>query len=250
VIEFGERETVTDATGTGTTVIDDVPALPSLDAVIVAPPTETAVTSPAPFTVATAVLLEDQLTTRSVTTTLLASLVSAESCCVAPAITLAAAGLTVTEPTGTGITAMLAFPVLPSLVAMTVVEPTPTAVTSPDDETVATLALPVLQVTTRPVRMLLLPSNVVAVACVVWPTCIGVEDRDTLTETTGVGVTVIEDVPLLPSLVAVITAVPAATAVTKPVVDETLARVGSLDDHVTKRPVSVLLLKSLSVSVS
>src|SRR6267154_1550177 len=75
-------------------------------------------------------------------------------------------------------------------------------------------------------------------------------ESETLTEATGVGVTVIEDVPLLPSLVAVITAVPAATAVTKPVVDETLARVGSLDDHVTKRPVSVLLLKSLSVSVS
>ena len=61
--------------------------------------------------------------------------------------------------------------------------------------------------------------------------------------------TVIEDVPLFPSLVAVMTAVPAATAVTKPV-DETLARVGSLDDHVTNRPVSVLSLMSLSVAVS
>ena len=170
VIEFGERATVTDATGTGITVIDDVPLFPSLVAVIVAPPTETAVTSPTPPTVATAVLLEDQLTARPVTTTLFASLVSAESCCVAPAITVAVAGLTVTEPTGTGITVMVALPDFPSLVAMIVVEPTPTAFTTPDDETVATAGFPVLQITTRPLRMLLLASSVVAVAWLVWPT--------------------------------------------------------------------------------
>jgi hypothetical protein len=170
VIEFGERATVTEATGTGITVIDDVPLFPSLVAVIVAPPTETAVTSPTPSTVATAVLLEDQLTARPVTTTLFASLVSAESCCVAPAITVAVAGLAVTEPTGTGFTVIVALPDFPSLVAMIVVEPTATVVTTPKEETDATAALPVLQVTTRPVSTLLLPSNAVAVACVVWPT--------------------------------------------------------------------------------
>jgi len=80
VIELGERLTVTEATGIGTTVIDDAPLFPSLAAVIVAPPTEIAVTRPELFTVAIDVLLEDHATGRSVTTTLLASLVSAESC--------------------------------------------------------------------------------------------------------------------------------------------------------------------------
>jgi hypothetical protein len=249
VIEFGERATVTEATGTGITVIDDVPLFPSLVAVIVAPPTETAVTSPALFTVAIAVLLDDHVTNRPVSTLLLASLVSAESCWVAPAITLAVAGLTVTEATGTGITARIALPDFPSLVAMIVVVPAATAVTTPEGEIVAIVWSAVLQITTRPVRTLLLASNVVAVACVVCPTWTVDADSATLTDATGIGVTVIEDVPLLPSLVAVITALPAATAVTNPV-DETLARVGSLDDHVTTRPVSALPLRSWGVAVN
>src|SRR3954470_23623989 len=66
VIEFGERATVTEATGTGITVIDETPLFPSLVAVIVTPPAEIAVTRPDPSTVAIAGLLDDQLTTRSV----------------------------------------------------------------------------------------------------------------------------------------------------------------------------------------
>jgi hypothetical protein len=115
-------------------------------------------------------LLEDQVTTLPVTTTLFASLVSAESCCVAPAMTVAVVGLTVTEPTGTRTTVSEAFPDCPSLVAVIVVVPAASAVTNPAEETVATAVFPLLQVTTRPVSMLLLASNVVAVACVVWPT--------------------------------------------------------------------------------
>jgi hypothetical protein len=60
-----------------------------------------------------------------------------------------------------------ALPGFPSLVPVIVVEPTPTAVTTPDDETVATAEFPVLQITARPVRILLLASDVVAVAGVV-----------------------------------------------------------------------------------
>jgi hypothetical protein len=60
-----------------------------------------------------------------------------------------------------------ALPVFPSLVATIVVEPTPVAVTTPEGETVATAEFAVLQVTTRPVRTVLLESNVDAVACVV-----------------------------------------------------------------------------------
>ena len=59
----------------------------------------------------------------------------------------------------------------------------------------------------------------------------------------------IEEVPVFPSLVAVITAVPAAAAVTIPV-DETLAIVASLEDHVTTRPVKTMPLMSLVVATN
>jgi hypothetical protein len=117
VIELDDSATVTEATGTGVTVIDDVPFFPSLVAVIVALPTETAVTSPELLTVATAVLFDDQVTNLPGRTTLFASLVSAESCSVAPATTFPAGGLTTTDATGTGITVSAALPVFVSLVA-------------------------------------------------------------------------------------------------------------------------------------
>jgi hypothetical protein len=64
-----------------------------------------------------------------------------------------------------------------------------------------------------------------------------VAERVTPTDATGIWVTVIEDAPLFPSLVAVMTADPMATADISPD-DETVARVGSLDVHVTIRPES------------
>jgi hypothetical protein len=57
---------------------------------------------------------------------------------------------------------------------------------------------------------------------------------------TGAGVTVIEDVPLTPSLVAVIVALPGETAVTRPV-NDTVAAPVLLDDQVTVGPVRMLL---------
>jgi hypothetical protein len=60
-------------------VIAEVPIFVSLNAVIVALPAATAVTSPEPETVAIPVLLELQVITRPVSTLLLASRVVAES---------------------------------------------------------------------------------------------------------------------------------------------------------------------------
>jgi len=80
---------------------------------------------------------------------------------------LAFGGETVTEATGTGTTVTLALPVCPSLVAVMIVEPTAIAVTTPWAETVAIAVFALLQVTTLPVRTLLLASRVTAVACVV-----------------------------------------------------------------------------------
>src|SRR5919197_5984390 len=76
--------TVTDATGTGATVIAAVPLWPSLVAVIVAVPAATPVTSPLAFTVATDVLLDDQVTVRPVRALPAESFGVAVSCTLAP----------------------------------------------------------------------------------------------------------------------------------------------------------------------
>ncbi len=65
----------------------------------------------------------------------------------------------------------------------------------------------------------------------------------------GTGVTVTDAVPATLSLVAVIVAVPAATAVTTPVVD-TVATADAFDDHATTRPVSTLPLASFVTAVN
>src|SRR6266852_1910592 len=89
----------------------------------------------------------------------------------------------------------------------------------------------------------------------------------TLTDATGTGVTVIVAVPLCPSLVAVIVAVPAPTAVTRPLaftvataalllthvtkrVTVTVATAGSELVHVTRRSVSGFPAPSRGVAVS
>ena len=74
--------TSTDATGTLVTVIDAVPLFPSLVAVIVAEPGVTPETSPELVTVATDVLLLDQVTARPESAAPFASLGVAVSCTV------------------------------------------------------------------------------------------------------------------------------------------------------------------------
>ena len=74
--------TSTVATGTLVTVIDAVPLFPSLVAVIVADPGVAAETSPELLTVATAVLLLDQVTVRPESAAPFASLGVAVSCTV------------------------------------------------------------------------------------------------------------------------------------------------------------------------
>jgi hypothetical protein len=98
--------TVTDATGTTVTVIDDPPACPSLVAVIVAGPAATPLTRPLPFTVATAELDVAHVTVRPVNGLPFASFGVAVSCTAWPTVTLAVAGLTVTDATGTAVTVM------------------------------------------------------------------------------------------------------------------------------------------------
>src|SRR5256885_72131 len=142
-------------------------------------------------------------------------------------------------------------PLFPSLAAVIVAEPAAFAVTRPLPFTVAIAVSLDDQVTARPESGLPLASLGVAVSCTVCPTGTLADDGVTVTEATGTGalVTVMVAVPLFPSLVAVIVAVPAPLAVTNPV-RLTVATVVSLDDQVTARPESGLPLASLGVAVS
>ena len=133
---------------------------------------------------------------------------SAVSCCVGviPTTRLAEDGVTVTVLTGASVTVIEDVPVFVSLVAVIVVAPAPTAVTRPLASTVAAAVLLEVHVTTRPVSTLPLASLVTAVSCCVdvIPRTRLAEDGVTVTVLTGATVTVIEDVPVFVSLVAVI----------------------------------------------
>jgi hypothetical protein len=249
VIVLGSSATFTVATGTGMTVTEAVPLFPSLVAVITAVPGATAATRPVGDTVATDGASELHTTARSVSALSPASLSVAESCAVEPATTSDVAGVTITVATGIGLTVIVAPPVLPSLVAVICAEPVASAVTTPLKETVATLVLSEDHVTMRPVSTLLLASTVVAVSCSVPPTIRFAVAGLTVTVATGIGMTVIVALPLLPSLVAVIVALPGITVVTRPV-DDTVATDGSLELHTMVRPVSTLSLASSVVAVA
>ena len=127
--------------------------------------------------------------------------------------------------------------------------PAVTACTSPVLDTVATAELELDHVITRPVSTLPLASFVTALACVFCPIVRLGEFNVTATVATGTSVTVTGAEPAMPSLVAVIVAVPATSAVTSP--DAlTDAVVAALLDQVTVRPVSTFPLASFNVAVA
>jgi hypothetical protein len=218
------------AAGTGT-VIAAVPVFPSLDAVIVALPAATAVTTPADDTVATAAFDVLHVTVRPVSTAPAASLVTAVNACVPPTDTVAALGVTSTVATGTG-TVIAAVPVFPSLDAVIVALPAVTAVTTPADDTVATAAFDVLHVTVRPVSTAPAASLVTAVNACVPPTDTVAALGVTSTAATG-DATCTPTVAERPPLDPVIVAVPALIALTRPVAS-TLATVGLLELHMNE----------------
>src|SRR6266581_1060814 len=239
----------TDATGTFATLIVADALCPSLVAVIVAAPAATPVTSPVADTVAIAGFALAQLITRPVSTFPAASLVTALSCVVPPTKTLAVAGLTTTEATGTLDTVTAAVPLCPSLVALIVAAPTATPITSPLADTVAAAVFELAHATTRPASTFPAASLVIALSCVVPPTKTFAAAGLTTTEATGTLDTVTAAVPLCPSLVAVIVAAPTAAPVTRPLA-ETVATAPLLVAQLTTRPLSGLPLASLGVAVS
>src|SRR6478672_25505 len=150
--------------GTSATVIVLVPLFVSLVAVMSAVPGATAVTTPVADTVATTVLLEPHVTTRSVTTLPTLSLTVGVRANVCVTNMLLVGGDTATVPTGIFVTVTVAVPLLPSLVAVIVAVPGATPVTTPADVTVATAALLDVQVMTRSVTIVPFVSLTVGVS--------------------------------------------------------------------------------------
>src|SRR3989442_103905 len=144
------------------------------DAAAVTPIADLPLTSPLPVTVATAGLLDAQLTVRPVRVLPFASLRVAVSWTVWPVDTEAGAGVTVTDATGAGgggaVTVIAAVPLFPSLVAVSVAAPTATPVACPVPFTVATAGVLLDHVTVRPPTGLPKASRVIAKYCAVCPT--------------------------------------------------------------------------------
>src|SRR5436309_14352927 len=92
---------------------------------------------------------------------------------------------------------MAADPVLPSLVAVTVAGPALTPVTRPVVDTVATVGVPEVHGTTRPVSTFPAASFVVAASCTVLLTATLADAGVTVTDATG-AVTVISAAPAVP----------------------------------------------------
>jgi hypothetical protein len=197
----------------------------------------------------------DQATTRPVSTLLLASRVTAESCTVAPIWRLDVAGETETDATGTGagaVAEIVELPVLPSLEAVIWAVPALTALTRPLELTDAMPAFALDQATTRPVSTLLFASRVTAESCTVAPTWRLDVAGDTETNATGTGagaLTLSAEDADFPWLEPLIIALPTPTALTPPVAS-TVATFRSELSHVTVTPVIGFPLESWAVAVA
>ena len=140
-------------------------------------------------------------------------------------------------------------PLIPSLVAVMVALPVATACTSPELDTVATVAFELFQLMLRPVRTFPLASLVTAFACVDCPTAMLDEFNVTVTLATGTATTVTAAEPLTPSLVAVTVALPNATACTEPLLETVTMPLLELV-QVIVRPVKTLLAASFNTAVA
>src|SRR6266705_228710 len=113
-------------------------------------------------------------------------------------------------------TAMMALPCFPSLVALIATLPTPTPFTRPAADTIATLAAPVLHATDGPLSVSPTESRRIDRSCSESPWDSDAAPGQTVTDASGPVLTVIVAEPVCCSLVAVIVALPAVTAATRP----------------------------------
>src|SRR2546421_1027888 len=149
-----------------------------------------------------------------------------------------------------GCTVTVDVPLFPELVAVIVAVPADTPTTEPWLLTVATLVALLAKLIAAPSTGLPFASLAVATSCTIPYAGIVAVVGVTSTDATATVVTVTADVPLLPSLVAVIvTGPPPAFPFTRPL-EFTVAIVVSAEAHVTVRSVSGLPSASFGVAVS
>ena len=144
-----------------------------------------------------------------------------------------------------------AVPLMPSLIAVMVTgPPARMAVTRPVVETMASVVLPELQVTGRPVRTVPPASFVAASSWVVAPASSVALAGVTVTWATGIAVTVMVVEPVTPWVVAVIViGPPAVTPFTRPFA-ETVATAGLPELQETDCPLTAAPFASRGVAVS
>jgi hypothetical protein len=218
-------------------------------AVIVAAPSATAVTSPADDTVAAAVFNDDQVTTTPDITVPTASFTAAVSWVVSPnEVKLTVVGDSVIEA-ATWVTVTDAVALAEPDVAVIVAVPSATEVTTPAEETVTTAVSDELHVTVGLVIVLSFASLTVAVTV-----AMSLNDEkltlsgDRVTDI-ATWATVTDVIAVAEPDVAVIVAIPSATAVTSPA-DDTVAT-DELDvAHVTVAPEIVVPPASFTVATS
>ncbi len=211
------RFTLTDATGTGTTVIALEPTTPSTVASMRVVPGVTPRTRPALETIATALLLEVHCTVRPTMACPAALRSSAVRSRFSPTITDATPGVTTIDVGASVVTVIVADVMRPSADAKISAVPALMAVTVPSGATEATLGAPDVHVTGRCASTLPPASSAAAAKRVVPPTMTVTALGVMRSEAIGDAVTVTVAVPTLPSLLTVIVAVPGAAAVTSPV---------------------------------
>ena len=235
----------------------DVELLAPLVAVMIASPSAIAVTNPVGLTVAVCGRLLVQSIGAFVRTPpplALSAYAVAVSCTARFADPfrkiVADEGVTTTRATDciTGEdTRIVAEPATPSAVAVMVLEPAATAVTRPEVDTAATLGVPELHDTARPVTTAPFTSRTVATKSTAPPMATVALPGATVTVPIATGDTVTAAAPDFPSIVAVMVLEPAETAASRPVLD-TVATAGALDDQSTTRPRTVLPLTSRTVA--
>jgi hypothetical protein len=239
--------------GAGAVTVADVTVMPAdllfplAVAVIVAFPTATPVTRPLLETEATELLDVVHAIEEGATGLPMASSKLAVNCIVLPCWIEPVAGLRSTVLMAPAATENAAVPDFPLEVAVTVAVPTLPAFTIPVDDTLTTEELLVDQVTDDPDTELPLTSVTLALSCSVAPATMLDEPGLTETVLAEPAATVTPAEPCALPADAVIVALPAFKAVTRPL-DETLAMEVFELDHATASPVSGLPKASLMLA--
>ena len=232
------------------TVTAAVPTALSALALIVAPPPPTAVTRPAESTTATSVSVLDQATVTPAIARPAWSNTSAENCAVWPRATNATGSGVTSIAVGSGATTVSSTrPLAPEDAAATSASPAATAVTKPAESTTATSVSLVVHMNSAPATGCPFASVASAVNRAVSPNATSVSAAGRTSTALTSCATVTAAVPDALHTVAVIVALPLATAVTRPA-ESTTATSVSLVVHMNSAPATGCPFASVASAVN